>query len=182
MEINIFKRKKLVSPMPLRIQGIEVAPMTPEPDDAEKAAKAILEIMLAKNAKKKRGRLKPKGCKEGKDKKECADANSVTYYQHLSEHIREAYRVTRQRALRFLCFCEQQLEDSKLPAYGHGSVALLEAELYKRLDIVEREGGDMKKRWQNCLAEVTLRLMNAPLPDDSEDGDGDSVETEKDNA
>lgn len=180
MEINIFKRKKSASPMPLRIQGIEVAPMTPEPDDAEKAAKAILEIMLAKNAKRKWGKTNAKGRKEGKSKKEGADANSVTYYRHLSEHIREAYRVTRQRALRFLCFCEQQLEDSNIPAYGHGSVALLEAELYKRLDIVEREGGDMKKRWQNCLAEVTFRLMNAPLPDDGEDAD--TAEAEKDNA
>ncbi len=180
MEINIFKRKKSSPPMPLRIQGIETAPMTPEPDNAEKSARAILEIMLAKNVKKKWGRLNPEGRIEGDVKKKCGDTNSAAYYRYLSEHIREAYRVARQRALRFLCFCEQQLEDSKLPTYGHGSVALLEAELYKRLDIVEREGGDMKKRWQNCLAEVTLRLMNSPLPDDGENTN--TAETEKDNA
>lgn len=67
----------------------------------------------------------------------------------------------RQRALHFTCYCEQQLADPSLPLYGKGSLSLLEAELYKRLDVVEREGGDLKKRWQHCLAEVTIRLMNA---------------------
>lgn len=182
MKINIFKRKETAAPAPLRIQGIGVAPMTPEPDDVEVAAQAILEIMLEKKSKRKWKKLIRKGCEEDKDEKECKDANGVAYYQHLSKHIREAYRVARQRALRFLCFCEQQLADPNVPAYGHGSIALLEAELYKRLDIVEREGGDMKKRWQHCLADVTLRLMNAPLPDDDEDSGGDKPKAKKDNA
>lgn len=171
MKINIFKHKK-PSPMPLRIQGVENAPMTPESDDAEIAAQAILEVMLGKSSKK---RVKPIRNKNGH-----REANDVAYYQHLSKHIREAYHVARQRALRFLCFCEQQLTNPELPIYGHGSVALLETELYKRLDVVEREGGDMKKRWQHCLAEVTLRLMNSqPTGDEKESGD--TPKPEKDN-
>lgn len=155
--------------------------MTPEPDDAEMAAQAILEVMLEKSAKKKQKKSNPGGRKGDKGEKEREGANNTAYYHHLAEHLREAYRVARQRALRFLCFCEQQLANPKLPAYGHGSVALLEAELYKRLDVVEREGGDMKKRWQNCLAEVTLRLMNAPLPDEDESTADDTAEPQKDN-
>ncbi len=172
MKINIFKHKKPMPPMPLRIQGVEEAPMTPEPDDTEIAVQAILEILLEKNAKKKKTACK--GCKESNDKQKHGETKSVAYYQHLSKYMSEAYRAARLRALRFICFCEQQLENPDLPAYGHGSVALLEAELYKRLDIVEREGGDMKKRWQNCLAEVTFRLLNAPLP-------SEVVDTDKDN-
>lgn len=154
--------------------------MTPEPDDVEVAAQAILEIMLEKKPKRKK-KLIRKGHGKDEGEKECKDTNGVAYYQHLSKHIREAYRVARQRALRFLCFCEQQLANPNVPAYGHGSIALLEAELYKRLDIVEREGGDMKKRWQHCLADVTLRLMNAPLPDDDEDSDGDKPKAKNNN-
>lgn len=154
--------------MPLRIQGVKEAPMTPEPDDAEIAVQAILEVLLEKNAKKMRKKATSTDGKGTEDNRKNEEPNSVAYYKHLSKHIREAYRSARLRALRFLCFCEQQLETPDIPAYGHGSIALLEAELYKRLDVVEREGGDMKKRWQHCLAEVTLRLMNDPLPDDED--------------
>lgn len=182
MKINIFKHKNPKPLMPLCIQGVKEAPMTPEPDDAEMAAQAILEVMLEKNAKKKQKKSNLGGHKGGKAKEDSENANNVAFYHHLAEHLREAYRVARQRALRFLCFCEQQLDNPKLPAYGHGSVALLEAELYKRLDVVEREGGDMKRRWQNCLAEVTLRLMNAPLPDEDDATTDNTAEPQKDNA
>ncbi len=181
MKINIFKHENPKPPMPLRIQGVKEAPMTPEPDDAEMAAQAILEVMLEKNSKKKQKKSNPGGRIGDRDEKEHEDANNIAYYHHLAEHLRDAYRVARQRSLRFLCFCEQQLDNPKLPTYGHGSVALLEAELYKRLDVVEREGGDMKKRWQNCLAEVTLRLMNAPLPDEDEAATDNTAEPQKDN-
>jgi hypothetical protein len=180
MKFNIYKHKKQTSPIPLRIQDVKEAPMTPEPDDAEIAVQAILEVMLEKNAKKTRKKTANKNGKGAEANRKNEEPNSVAYYKHLSKHICEAYRSARLRALRFLCFCEQQLEDPDIPAYGHGSIALLEAELYKRLDVVEREGGDMKKRWQHCLAEVTLRLMNAPLPD-NEECPGDATETLKDN-
>lgn len=176
MKINIFKRKKVSPITPLRIQGIDDAPMTPEPDDTEIAAQAILEIILEKKGKKW------KKHKKDKDLEKSGDRNGVAYYKHLSEHIREAYQAARQRALRFLCYCEQQLSNPDVPAYGHGSIALLETELYKRFDVVEREGGDMKKRWQHCLAEVTLRLMNAPLPDDKEEPNMNEAGKGKDNA
>ena len=70
--------------------------------------------------------------------------------------------------VRFLAFCEQELRKPHLPAYGDGSLGLLEAELYKRLDIVEHEGGELKRRWQHCLATVTVRLMQATHHEDAE--------------
>ena len=38
---------------------------------------------------------------------------------------------------------------------------MLEAELYKRVDTVEREQGDLKRRWQHCLADIIVRRMKA---------------------
>lgn len=71
--------------------------------------------------------------------------------------------------MRFLSLCEQELQKRNIPAYGNGSIALLEVELYKRIDIVDREGGELKKRWQECLAEATLRLMEADEKRKAED-------------
>ena len=148
--------------MPKPIDGAENIPMTAEPDEAEIAAQAVLEIILEKkeaSSKKprKRGNTEVAKAQQPQDNTE----HDADYYRHLAERIREAYAAARQRALRFTCYCEQQLADPSLPLYGKGSLSLLEAELYKRLDVVEREGGDLKKRWQHCLAEVTIRLMNA---------------------
>lgn len=150
------------SSTPKTIDGAENIPMTAEPDEAEVAAQAVLEIILEKkeaSSKKsrKRGNAEVAKAQQPQDNTE----HDADYYRHLAERIREAYAAARQRALRFTCYCEQQLADPSLPLYGKGSLSLLEAELYKRLDVVEREGGDLKKRWQHCLAEVTIRLMNA---------------------
>jgi len=150
------------TPMSKPIDGAENIPMTAEPDEAEIAAQAVLEIILEKkeaSSKKhqKRGNTEVAKAQQPQDNTE----HDADYYRHLAERIREAYAAARQRALRFTCYCEQQLADPSLPLYGKGSLSLLEAELYKRLDVVEREGGDLKKRWQHCLAEVTIRLMNA---------------------
>ena len=98
MKINIFKRKKASPITPLRIQGIDDAPMTPEPDDTEIAAQAILEIILEKKAKKWKRHEKDK------DLEKSGDRNGVAYYKHLSEHIREAYHAARQRALRYTAY------------------------------------------------------------------------------
>ena len=54
---------------------------------------------------------------------------------------------------------EQELKKPHLPVSGAGSLGLLETELYKRIDVIERVGGELKKRWQHCLADVTVRLM-----------------------
>nr|MCR4958560.1 hypothetical protein [Prevotella sp.] len=56
-------------------------------------------------------------------------------------------------------FVEQELRKPHLPAYGPGSLELLKAELYKRMDVIDREQGELKRRWQHALAEVTIRLM-----------------------
>lgn len=149
--------------MPKPIDGAENIPMTAEPDEAEIAAQAVLEIILEKkevSSKKSRKRGNAEATKD-LNKQNNDTEHDADYYRHLAERIREAYAAARQRALRFTCYCEQQLADPSLPLYGKGSLSLLEAELYKRLDVVEREGGDLKKRWQHCLAEVTIRLMSA---------------------
>ena len=100
-----------------------------------------------------------------------ADAD---HYHRLAEKIREAHFNARLRTLRFVAFCEQQLLDPHLPLTGKGSLGQLEAELLKRIDTIEREGGELKRRWQHCLAEVTMRMMNGiggTSTDDDKDND-----------
>ena len=170
-------------PQPLRIEGIAPAPLTPEPDDAELAAQALLEHMVqvssstfqvssddAEKGKRKdkaaaaphpsKGRGKGAGSQPEtlNLKPETRDAN---YYKKLAERIRLAHEAARQRTVRFLAFCEQELAKPDLPLTGPGSLGLLEAELYKRLDVVDRHGGDLKTRWQHALANVLVRQMQA---------------------
>lgn len=61
--------------------------------------------------------------------------------------------------MRFVTWCEQELEKRDLPIEGKGSLAQMEAELYKRIDTIERVGGELKHRWQHCLATVIVRRM-----------------------
>ncbi|MBP5425111.1 MAG: hypothetical protein J6Y33_03445 [Prevotella sp.] len=129
---------------PLRIEGVPDAPVTPEPDDAELAAQALLESLS--------------GIMHGKPSPE-AQEGTAAYYRQLAGKIRLAHEASRLRAARFLAYCEQELLKDSLPVEGKGSLALLEAELFKRIDTVEREGGELKRRWQRCLAEVTVRMM-----------------------
>jgi len=138
---------------PLRIEGVAPAPMTPEPDDAEIAAQAILELMIQKGADKKNDSLQ-----DGKQPH--SDERDSAYYEKLASRMRKAREQQRQQAIRFIAFCEEQLKKTDLPVHGSNSLELIEAELYKRIDVVEREKGDLKRRWQHCLAEVTVRLMN----------------------
>ena len=60
-----------------------------------------------------------------------------------------------------MAFCEQELQKPSLPLSGPGSLGLLEAELYNRIDVIERRGGELKRRWQHCLATVIVRMMQA---------------------
>lgn len=133
----------------LSIDGIPPAPLTPDSDDAEQSAQHILELMSRRKRKNRRNMSVH------------AD-QSQAYYQAIADRIREAHRLSALRATRFVAFCEQELQNPHLPLYGPGSVQLLETELYKRLDAVSREGGELKRRWQHCIAEVTVRLMEAP--------------------
>lgn len=141
-------------PQPLRIEGIAPAPLTPEPDDAEQAAAALLELM----ASSVNVQVSNNDDDQHRHKDKPRDA---VYYRQLAERIREAHRSAMLRTMRFLSFTEQELLKPDLPVQGPGSLALLETELYKRIDIIDRYGGELKRRWQHCLAEVTVRLMQA---------------------
>lgn len=164
------------APQTLAIEGIPQAPLTPEPDDAELAAQALLEMMAAKQ----HGRRYGKDARRNNDitvscdneKEESATPRTAAYYRHLARKMRQAREATRLRVTRFLAFVEQELKKPHLPTYGDGSLGLLEAELYKRIDIVERDGGELKRRWQHCLALVTVRLMDA-----ARNGHTDSTDT-----
>lgn len=181
---NLFNRKppgtpqeQASAPQPLAIEGIPQAPLTPEPDDAELAAQALLEMMAAKQ----HGRRHGKGLNNDKtvspdnEKEKAATPRTASYYRHLARKMQAARESTRLRLARFLAFVEHELKKPNLPTYGDGSLGLLEAELYKRLDIVEREDGDLKRRWQHCLARVTVRLMDATRTDHTDDTDSSST-------
>ena len=154
---HIFRLKKKPDPQSLRIDGVGDAPLTAEPDDAELAAQALLE-MMAGNQIKDKGKPEP-------------EQGSNGYYHKLAERIRAAHESSKLRTTRFIAFCEQELKNPHLPLTGAGSLGLLEAELFKRIDVIERYGGDLKKRWQHCLATVTVRQMQATqeISDDSKD-------------
>ncbi|MCR4810928.1 MAG: hypothetical protein K5896_13880 [Prevotella sp.] len=154
---NIFRKKQ--NPNPLRIEGIADAPMTPEPDDAELAAMALLEKMAEIKGVSRNDSITARDA--GGEKNAARDA---AYYKKLAERIRSAHESAGLRTQRFLAFCEQELGKPDLPKEGPGSLGLLEAELYKRIDVVNRHGGELRRRWQYCLAMVTVRLMDGLPP------------------
>lgn len=160
---SLFRRKPRsiepkaeAAPQPLRIEGIPEAPFTAEPDDAELAAQALLELLAQQTQKGRKAAEQMVNGKSVNGKSE--------YYRALADRIREAHAKAARQATRFIYNCELMLQNRHLPLYGDGSVQMLETELYKRIDVVEREGGELKRRWQHCLAEVTVRLMNATDP------------------
>jgi hypothetical protein len=153
--------KAEAAPQPLRIEGIPEAPFTAEPDNAELSAEALLEL-LAQQAQK--GRKAAEQMVNGKSVNGKSD-----YYHQLADRIREAHAKAALQATRFIYNCELELQKPHLPLYGDGSVQMLETELYKRIDVVEREGGELKRRWQHCLAEVTVRLMNTQPTEEEDD-------------
>lgn len=172
---NIFRRGNgdtqpqdaQAEPQPLRIEGIPDAPLTPEPDEAEQAAQAVLELMCDGRWKMEDG-ARPKDAHQPHKAHQTHQTHKThsphpphdsRYYQDLAARIREAHEASRQRTMRFLAYCEQTLSQPDVPATGPNSLQLIETELYKRIDIIEREGGELKRRWQHCLAEVTVRMM-----------------------
>lgn len=169
---KIFRRRQREQqpPQSLRIEGIGDAPLTPEPDDAELAAQAVLELIMERPTPNPS--LLERGVNTFKRNKEsAADITthshsgegrgevSSAYYHQLADRIRKAHETARLRTMRFLAYCEQTLAQPDIPMTGPNSLQLIEAELLKRIDIVEREGGELKRRWQHCLADVTVRLM-----------------------
>ena len=160
---RVFRRGgKEAAAQPLAIEGVTPAPVTAEPDDAELAAQAVLELM-AHGKRKAKNEESPDPVSFSSE-----DEKGSAFYRHVADRIREARTEAALRATRFVAFAEQQLRNPRLPLTGKGSLALLEAELYKRIDIIEREGGKLKRRWQHCLAVVTVRMM-----DDAQDGRGE---------
>lgn len=149
-------RARHCEPKPLRIDGVKTT-MTPQPDDAELAAQALLESMSGNPKKSRKGKA--------------AEPRHGTpeYYRQLSEKIRQARAAEARRTMRYLAYCEQQLD---APAISHHPSAIedLERGLYLHQDTAEREGGELLRRWQHCLAEVIVRQMSAAGSLSDDDG------------
>ena len=144
---KVFRGRGQREARPLRIEGVRTV-MTPQPDDAELAAQALLESMSEpKKGKRSRRAVEP-------------EKGTPEYYRRLSEKIRTSRAAEARRTMRYLAYCEEQLD---APAISHHPSAIedLERGLYLHQDIAEREGGELLRRWQHCLAEVIVRQMSA---------------------
>ena len=156
---HIFPRRKSSTvTCQLSIKDIAPAPLTPEPDDAELAAQALLESGL----KKKNSQLSTLNSQLKK--------GSPAYYQALSEKIKAAHAAEARAAMRYVAFVESEL--STKPNEPHepqepngqwsmvnGQFSTLESGLFRHQDTVEREGGALLRRWQHCLADITVRSL-----------------------
>ena len=121
MKPDIFfkrnRQKEPKTPQPLKIDGVGDAPMTMEPDKAELAAQALLEVMLDKQKQRRKKSdvyEDPDNAGKSGESGEPVKPNTLQtseYYHQLSDRIRQAYASSRQRTLRFLCYCEQQLRN-----------------------------------------------------------------------
>lgn len=177
---KIFRRKHTTplptgegERLPLRIEGVAPAPMTPEPDDAELAAEALLASLANDKATKKSRKSRKSDELVSKPARGTAE-----YYRQLAKRISEGHEYERRMALRFVAFCEERLH---APFLNEEQTASLEQGLYQQIDIVDREGGELKRRWQHCLAEIIVRQMKAerkqdPQKDNSTTDDTDSNE------
>ncbi len=158
--------------------GASIA-MTATPTPAELAAAALLDSMSRPGSKVQGSRFKnavpspspsPSLTGEG-----LGGASPSSYYTAMASRIRDARAMEERACLRWLTYCEQQLTlpaIAKSPALtgeglGEGLLAALERGLYDRQDIAYRAGGTLLRRWQHCLAEVTIRLMNIDSADSS---------------
>jgi hypothetical protein len=163
------------TPQPLRIEGVKPAPLTPEPDDAELAAAALLELLVSSgksqvSSKHARKRPEAKGATaEPETLNLKPETHDAAYYRRIAERIRLARDQATLRTMRFVTWCEQELEKRDLPIEGKGSLAQMEAELYKRIDTIERVGGELKRRWQHCLAEAIVRQMKEEMENEEAD-------------
>ena len=143
---NIFRRKKMKDPVrTMRIDGVSTK-MTPKPDDAELAAQALLEHLSEPKGRKKEPKAKQP--KEG----------TPEYYQQLSGKIKEAHTAEARSALRYLSYTEEELKEN--PTMDQ--LIEIEQGLYLLQDCAEREGGDLMKRWQHCIAECILLQKTVP--------------------
>lgn len=148
---KIFCRRKQFNPQPkqLRIDGCK-ATLTPTPDNAELAAQALLESRIYgdKTQRKAAKKRQPSAIVH-----QPSSTHDAQYYQELSEKIKESREHDARMATRYVSYVEEQLKDQA------SDFAELEHGLYKYQDAVEREGGELLKRWQKCLAECILKQM-----------------------
>lgn len=135
----------------LRIDGTKIT-LTPKPDDAELAAQALLESRI----KRPTHGPSPKG--RGVNRKH-ADG-TPEYYKDLSEKIKAAHEQERRAAMRYVSYVEEQLS-TPLSTQGGAGGGSLERGLYQHQNAIEREGGELKQRWQKCLAELTVMEMES---------------------
>ena len=146
--------------LPLRIEGVKPAPLTAEPDDAELAAQALLESLSpdpspglsSSPSPVERGALPIQGGTRGTE-----GQKGAAYYHALADHIRTARTAEARLVMRLLASVEEQL--SEPTALYRGQWADTEHKLYRAMDVAEREGGELHRRWQRCLAEVLVRQM-----------------------
>lgn len=133
-------------PVRLAIEGIAPAPLTPEPDEAELAAEAFLNSKIKiKDSSSAVRKAAPKGSKE--------------YFQQLSVKIREAQAAEARSAMRYISHTEQCLQTAASSDEPGGSLAELESGLFKHQNAAQRAKGELLRRWQRCMAEVTVREM-----------------------
>ena len=165
---KLFKRKHTTpSPAgngvgersPLRIEGVKPAPLTAEPDDAELAAQALLESMCDVRSKKEDVREvaadahHPSAISHHPSKSH----HTSEYYHVLADRIRTARSAEARLVMRLLASVEEQLAEPT--ALYKGQWGDTERKLYRAMDVAEREGGELHRRWQHCLANVLVRRM-----------------------
>lgn len=142
-------------PVPLTKELDIHVPLTPEADEAEMAAWALLELQRNPGTAAAKSAAKPVATKR---------EQSVEYYRDVARRKREAEQAARRALMRCLAYVEQQLE------HDHSEDVLeLEHHLFRHQQTAEREGGTLFSRWQHCLALVTVRLMG--VTGEEEDGD-----------
>lgn len=173
---KIFRRKHTTpSPagngvgerFPLRIEGVKPAPLTAEPDDAELAAQALLESMVERPTPNPslRGRGRDTSAADHSaaghttplPRREGQGGGSAAYYRALADRIRTARSAEARLTMRLLASVEEQLAEPT--ALYKGQWGDTERKLYRAMDIAEREGGELHRRWQHCLANVLVRRM-----------------------
>ena len=152
-------------PVPLaRELGIHV-PLTPEADEAEMAAWALLELQSSERKNNVQySMFNVQSPKLVGTKRE----QSVEYYRDVARRKREAEQAARRALVRCLAYVELLLERDHSE-----DVPELEQHLFRHQQTAEREGGTLFDRWQHCLALVTVRLMG--VTGEEEDNDEENV-------
>lgn len=152
---------QVVEPVPLRIEGVKPAPLAPEPDDAELAAQALLESMCDVRSKMEDERCKMEDVNHQPSainhQPSALSHHTSEYYHALADRIRTARTAEARLTMRLLASVEEQL--SEPTALYKGQWGDTERKLYSAMDVAKREGGELHRRWQHCLANVLVRQM-----------------------